>query len=404
MMMNRLPYHPSARRGLILLITLWIVVVLSLLVYSLSYQIQMELRLTSMSKKQFQARALAKAALAKGIADLKNDYAIEQADPKMRFDGEGDIWSRPEEGKLDVELGRGEFTCIVEDAESYININMVGREMAQAMIEYLGYDKEYSEKVSAIILDWSDSDDSPHRGDGTSERQLYAQYLAEWNDMPDPEEATPIRMKNEKYTTVEELLSVPGVTPEMFYGEPPPGREKDKFRRFDPKYEGEFIIGLKDLVSVDSTGAINLNTAGPHVLAVAIIAGGGDMASAYETAERIIDYRRGGRSEDFDNDKAFRTVNDLNAVADLATASGQLRRFQRVTVNSQIFAITGIGRVDDVQKSVRVLVRRDWTQYNRDESEESEEWRDKTEELRMTDNTEQTVGVPEVRVHRWREY
>lgn len=403
-MMNRLPYKPGPRRGLILLLTLWIVVVLTLLVYSLSYQVQMELRLTSMSKKQMQARALAKAAVAKGIADLKNDYAIEQADPKMRFDAEGDIWARPEEGKQDVKLGRGQYTCIIEDTEGLFNINMVGIEITQAMIEYLGYDKEYAEKVSGAILDWADSDDKPHRGDGTSERQVYATYLAEWNDEPSPEEAEPIRIKNEKYTTIEELLSVPGVTPEMFHGAPPEGQEKDKFRRYDPKHESDEIVGLRDFVSVDSTGALNLNTAGPHVLAIAIIAGGGDQASAYEKALNIIDYRRGGKSEDIDNDKAFRTVNDLNNVAEIAEASNQLRRYQRVTVNSQIFGITGIGRVGDVQKTVRALVRRDWSQYQRDESKEKEEWREKTQELRLTDETEQTVGVPEVRVQRWREY
>ncbi|GAB4316853.1 MAG: hypothetical protein Kow0059_09610 [Candidatus Sumerlaeia bacterium] len=387
-----------------LLLTLWIAVVLSLLVYSLTYQVQMELKLTSMSKKQFQARALAQAAIARGIADIKNDYAIEQSDPKMRFDGEGDIWARPEEGKVGVSLGRGFYTCRIEDAESRFNINRVGREIIQAMIEYLGYEKEYAEKVSAAILDWADPDDRPYRGEAESERELYARYLAEWRGEPSPEDAEPIRIKNDKYLTVEELLSVPGVTPEMFYGIPPEGADKDPWRRYDPKHPPDQIVGLRDMLSVDSTGSININTAGPHVLAVAIIAGGGDMASAYENAQKIIAYRRDGRTEDINNDKAFRTVNDLNNVTDIGPAAGQLRKYLPITVNSQLFGIMGEGQVGDVRKTIQVLVRRDWQTYRRDETKEGEQWREKSERLRVTDETEMTAAMPEVRIHRWREF
>jgi len=79
MMKNRRTYPQSrARRGVIIILTLWLVTVLALIAYSLAYEMRSEGRLTKLKKDQLLAYQLAKAGVAKAICDLKNDMLMER--------------------------------------------------------------------------------------------------------------------------------------------------------------------------------------------------------------------------------------------------------------------------------------------------------------------------------------
>jgi len=57
MMKNRRTYPQSrARRGVIIILTLWLVTVLALIAYSLAYEMRIEARLTKLKKDQLLAR------------------------------------------------------------------------------------------------------------------------------------------------------------------------------------------------------------------------------------------------------------------------------------------------------------------------------------------------------------
>ncbi|HMX63479.1 MAG TPA: hypothetical protein PKD58_10465, partial [Candidatus Sumerlaeota bacterium] len=62
---------------MILVLVLWIVVILSLMAYSMLYQVSSEMSITSARKKQLQAEALARAGIAKAVVDLRNDLLFD---------------------------------------------------------------------------------------------------------------------------------------------------------------------------------------------------------------------------------------------------------------------------------------------------------------------------------------
>ena len=70
----------SREKGVILLVTLWIAVVLAIIAYSLSYQVRLEMKLTKQFRQSAQARALAQVGIAKAVADLKNDLIIDTSE------------------------------------------------------------------------------------------------------------------------------------------------------------------------------------------------------------------------------------------------------------------------------------------------------------------------------------
>src|SRR5690606_3744836 len=79
------------RRGIILVLVLWIAVLLSLLAYSVLYQMSLESRVTSLRARQLEANTLARAGIAKAFTDLKNDMIFDNSDAmNPPFDAEGD--------------------------------------------------------------------------------------------------------------------------------------------------------------------------------------------------------------------------------------------------------------------------------------------------------------------------
>src|SRR5690606_26395733 len=105
-------------------LVLWIAVILSLLAYSILYQMSLESRVTSLRARQLEARTLARAGIAKAFTDLKNDMIFDNSEAlNPPCDAEGDIWAKPEVCKEEMPLGNGEFTVRVTDHESLLNIN-----------------------------------------------------------------------------------------------------------------------------------------------------------------------------------------------------------------------------------------------------------------------------------------
>lgn len=127
-----------------------------------------------------------------------------------------------EGGKIPINFGEGEY-----DAKLY-----------PLLLQVLGNMNVPSDTAAAIadaIIDWEDDDDE-HRVNG-AESDYYM-------GLP-----TPYPAKNKRLDSLEELLFVKGVTPELYNG----GTD-------------QYPIGLRDVFSIfNSTGQINLRYATPEV-------------------------------------------------------------------------------------------------------------------------------------------
>lgn len=433
-----------SKKAVILVVTLWMTVVLTLIAYSLTYELQLEVKLTKMRKDSANALAVARAGAAKAIVDLKNDLLFEYAekDMKRQFDAEGDVWKRPEEGKIDQTMGKdkeakyGFYNVEVIDEESKINLNNASQQVLKAAVMLFGYEDEESADIAFAIIDWRDPDDKPSSGQGEKEGDLYAELQADRDGITyTKDDLQPIRMKNDLFTTVEELLDVPGMTPELFYGKEatktksgkykPYSKTKQKYllqskerftkqRRSDVKKEflnsDEKEIGFRDLFTVNSSGIVNVNTASKWVLAAIIGGASENVDDAMKIAEEVVDYRRNNKKEDIDNDKAFTNVGELSMVGEVAGLANKMNGIQPLNVMSDNFLIHSIGECGYAKKSLYILVNRSWEVYNLEDAKIKEKLEKRKTDLKTFRNIKEdeskkntSVYEPTVRILHWME-
>lgn len=414
------------RRAVVLVLVLWIVVILSLMAYSLLFQVSSETTITSARRRQLRAEALARAGVAKAIIDLRNDLLFDNIEGEKNFDAEGDVWARVEDGKSEVHLGKddeGYFTTHVYDEDGLINVNRIGPAsimILQKLIEGIGYNEEDALITASAIIDWRDGDYVPTlpNAPGTTEGDAYGFLKAEdEGGSTRTEDIKPLVMRNEDYLTVDELLEVYGVTPELFFG---PGSAEAEYyadkvgssygKRFQieekqtrRRRRDEPILGLRDYFTVYGSGVVNMNTAPAHVLeAIAAASGASDPESF---AERVIRTRRGSRDDDLDNDSAFKDTTELLAnpeIQSVVVAGGNLIG---MGVRSSTFRIISDGYVGDVRSHIEVLAVRSMLQLTRDENfevvdraEEQREQQSGRWSRRENRDDDQRVQYPYVRV------
>jgi type II secretory pathway component PulK len=413
-------------RAIILVLVLWIIVILSLMAYSLLFQISSETSITSARKKQLKAEALARAGIAKAIVDLRNDILFDYVEGEKVFDGEGDLWARPEEGKTEVVLGDekdGYYSVRVFDEESLINLNRItpaNMMVLQKILEKIGYSEEDAKLAAAIVVDWRDGDFVPTLPNSPSndEGKAYAIMKAEDEGGPSREEdIQPLVMRNEDFLTVDELLEVYGITPQLYFG--PDSAEAEYFEKeMGDRYAygdlfqleekrrrkgDEPLPGLREYFTIYGSGVLNINTAPAHVLAALAEASG--QSDGENFAERVLRTRRGGKDDDIDNDGAFKDTTELLANAEIQSVVVAGGNLLNIGVSSTTFRIVSEGVVGDVKCRMEVLAARALTPFNRDDSFESidraQEQRDQQSgrwKRREDSKNSQSVKYPYVRI------
>ncbi|CAN5199200.1 hypothetical protein BH09SUM1_BH09SUM1_24360 [soil metagenome] len=383
--------RPRRDRAVILLIVLWIVVVLSLIAYSLLFQVGSETTVTAARKKEVKAEALARAGLAKAIADLRNDMLFDMAEEAKQFDGEGDVWARPEEGKLNAQLTRheedGMYNVRVYDEDGLLNINRFSPAnmlVLQKVIEKIGYNEEDAKLVAAAIVDWRDNDQTPAMPDSPSNDEGIAYAVLKGRDEngeDDPDDVTPVVFRNEDFLTVDELLEVYGVTPELYFGPGSPeaeyytnllgGPQGERFKidkRHRRKKDGP-VPGLRDYFTTYPVGALNINTAPEHVLAAVAEAAG--QLDGDDWAERVVKIRRSGSDEDIDNDSAFKDNVQLQANAEVGGVVQIASSLYQFGLTSGTFHVISTGEVGNVKYRLDAIVTRGLVNLTRDEKFEA---------------------------------
>ncbi|MDX2175792.1 MAG: type II secretion system protein GspK [Candidatus Sumerlaeia bacterium] len=417
------------RRGFALVVVLWVVAIAMLLLYATIYSAMSEARITSTRKKLVRAEALARAGIGRSIVDQRNDLIYDFAEEGESFDGEGDVWMRPEEGKLEEELVRdgGYFTVETQDLDGLFDLNQMAVATRLPLLKQIfvdiGYNEEDAETAAGSIIDWVDADTTPTGQESTGEEGVYYAILAaglEGDRRVDEDAVTPLKMPNEPFQTVEQLLDVYGVTPEAYFGADSPELEfylsseparrevGQRFRIENPPRRGrdEPPIGLRDYFTIGNNGRLNVNTAPKHVLAALVGANG--VSDGESIAEQTIRKRRGGRVDDFDNKSAYKTAQEVLEDGDLAGALQASAPFYAWDIRSNFARVRSTGYVGDVAFTVTVDTSRGMTNLVRDETFElSDRARDREDRLgrrserRRDQDNELLVRYPAVRITRW---
>jgi type II secretory pathway component PulK len=226
--MTKIYRHPShgltdPRRGVVLLLVLVIIVVLTLAAYQFNELMTAEYKAADSAARAVQARALADAGVHYTAALLSNPDAVTSTlngnpfqnptafqrilvkpNAQPRFQGRFSILSpldpdEPALNGLPYRFG-------VSDEASKLNLNALMAldrtgKVAHDALMALPY---MTEEVANAILDWIDADDQPRTNGAEDE---YYQTLQ-----------PPYHCKNAPLDSLEELLLVRGVTPELVFG------------------------------------------------------------------------------------------------------------------------------------------------------------------------------------------
>ncbi len=253
-MMRPSPNNRMKRRtgedGIALLIALLFIVLLTVLVVEFVYETQVESTHTAGHQRSTEAMMTAKSAIAMAMSMLESDLlqqaGVNQGQPQgsnnaaqnfgFGYDAFDEPWAL---GVPFQKRNEAVMQCSIADEFGKLNLNAIidaqtGQEQP-ILIEALRILFE-SRAVEAdpvdAILDWIDLDEAPRPGGVESD---YYQSLE-----------TPYASRNGPMDSIEELLLIPGITPEAYFGDPLANQ-----------------LPLSDLLTVhgDRIGEVNLNTA-----------------------------------------------------------------------------------------------------------------------------------------------
>ncbi len=220
-------------RGVILLSVLWVVLILSVISLSLAAAVRTEVSSSGDSFDSERAFFMAKGAAQVVYQDLVTDGDLFGDSPVERRDGE-----------FIFPFETGEVRVKLESGRDQIDINSAPDTLLASMFDSLGIEQDVRNRLVDSILDWRDVDDIPH---------LYGAEVSDYESI-----GGRTLPANRSFQSVDELLFVKGLTEEIFYGRLTVDAANGEYRR---------VPGIRELVTVTGSSAVNPNEASTEVLA-----------------------------------------------------------------------------------------------------------------------------------------
>lgn len=305
------------KKGSVLVICIWILVILTMLTLSIGHRVSMFLRLGSYQKDRLKAFYLAKAGVSRAIAELINDKTLD-------YDSPNDNWAGSEETfkKINFDDSEEEFCAVsydiidenegvktvygVKDEASKVNINTASKELITALLEKFGIDGA-SETADNILI-W--------RGDMPDENKIYEELGYE--------------AKSDKFSNIEELTLIKGISPGNF------GK-------------------IKDSVTTYGGGQININTVSLPVLTIFARGAAKELHIQEDFADSLVDKIIKLR----DTSSPFKTKDEIDPIL---TGNEETNIFNKlmdkISVQSRIFLIESRGHVKNITAAITAVYDR----------------------------------------------
>ena len=237
-------------RGVALMIVLWVMALLMIIVSEFAYTMKVESAAVKNFKDEAEAYYLASAGINMALDEISKSYDL------VCLDGNGSLVFRKKESGIlrdiearrDVDLGGGRVFYVISDEQGKININTASRETISDLLRITGVEVTERDVIADSILDWVSA--------GHLQRMNGAK-TDYYSALPHP-----YASKDGLMDTVEELLLVRGMTPEIFYGT---GKVPPEFNHLAGK-SGDDHNGIATYLTVKGDGKLNINTADEVVL------------------------------------------------------------------------------------------------------------------------------------------
>lgn len=244
------PSSTNRRRGGALLAVLWLSAALSAIAFAVATTVRGEIARTETSVEALKAHYLATGAL-----DRAHNYLFYGPGPRLP-DGRVRFW-QPGVPLLLLPFPEGEAVVEVIPESSRLNVNLAPEAEIYHLLLALGLAEMPAREITTAILDWRSS---PQGGGPSLFDRIYLSRSPSF------------RAPHASFEQIEELLSVHGITPELFHG------------RYDRLPNGTMVAraGLRDCLSVYSSNTgLDINSVEPEVmLAVGALPSAVDMIIA----------------------------------------------------------------------------------------------------------------------------
>ncbi|MBW1982375.1 MAG: type II secretion system minor pseudopilin GspK [Deltaproteobacteria bacterium] len=313
--------------GAALILALLMITVLVTVVIESLRGVQVEATGARYFQDGFRAEALAKS----GVHLAMQMLAIDGADNEV--DHLGEPWAEVlQPGMLPRSLAEaGTLEGKVVDENGKFPVNFLVDDKGALRPDYqqvferlltmspMSLDAEKAHAVATALKDWLDKDEETTETTGAEAD--YYQTLEK-----------PHGCRNGPIVALDELLLVRGITPELYYGK-----------------DGK--PGLKDFVTVRSSGRININTAGVQVLQ-ALVPATVAPETASEWAQNVVAYRSEPFHYDFLKEKDWYR-NRMPGFNDIVLPAAL------VTTTSDYFSVEMTARVGAGRKSIFAYLERE---------------------------------------------
>jgi len=249
--------------GVAIIFVVWVMVILMGIVGEFSHSMRTEINIVRNFKEEEESYQLALAGVEAAKAEI-----LMMSNPAMMYKNESDILVFDPEIEIparEKELGRGRFRYVLDDEDGKLDINSAAAEQLRYVFTESGVDTSDADIIVDSILDWRDANDL-HMLNGAEEDY--------YRGLPEP-----YSCKDGFFDSLEELLLVKGISPEILYGS---GGDKDE----DTDEDDEKVYnGVVQYLTVRKSGMININTA-PRLVLEAVL--------GIDTANRVLDDRENG--------------------------------------------------------------------------------------------------------------
>lgn len=306
-------------RGSVLIAMLWMLMAMSILCISFAKTVRVEANAVSNTRGLTQAYYLAQAGISETIYKLVV-YRLEGG--VSSFSAETELEPRDiDRGRVILHTDVADVTVEIFDEDGKININRANKDLLLSLLLGLGLGDDRADIISDSILDWCDIDEDYHANGAESDY-----YLGLEN---------PYAAKNGPMDTIEELLLVREVDPQLFYG----------YTYEDESGSLRHMPGLNQCVSVYGSGSgVNINSA-PYTVLLSI-------GFPPEMARRIIAERQ---------ERPFKDQQDFNTRVPESPGMEQLKApiVTRPPVQSSYFSLISTAKMHNskLQKTILAIVR-----------------------------------------------
>ena len=313
----------KSERGIALFLVLWVMALLTVIAGEFCHAIRTEANITRNFKEETQTYYVAVSGVFWATGDLvANEVPRRTATAPNGGEEPEDIRRRINADIPAIPFGDGKFKVEKENESGKVNLNRAGGPLLKMMMNSFQIADADKNIIVDSIMDWRDKDNL-HRLNGAEDDY----YLS----LP-----RPYKCKNGDLTSVEELLLVRGVTPEIFHG-----GLKDMVSIYQDKETGpERVTPRRDRYEFSR---ININAASPRMLRAL-------PRMTEDVVQAILKYRE---------TKDFRSLTDLSLIVGSDIYAG-ISPYITLSL-SPYYTIKSVGMIDGsrARQGVQAVVKID---------------------------------------------